>query len=422
MTQTLNRFLILVFLVCLTCCGGASTSTDDSGDTSTFFDNTAWRTITNSGDVLAGLEASAAEGVLLIQNDSGETLEAPSLSVYDSTTGAESVVSPDGATTVATGQTTSFNFSFPEASAPEETALITLSFGTNQAAVFVTTASYDELSPAIVTPGDRPTIITPLSGIWDFEMNLSSSYLTGDACPEGSEDLTSSGETYLYVSNTGYAATWHVDDDVVTLNRSAFDSTFNSPTYSFVVEDDPDVTYGSNSWVLTPTSTTSIAGTLEWDNNQGCTASYPVALEYTSSASPTILTLCEGQWTIDYSLLHCGANTLTPASLANLPYPSGELDVTYDPTGAPISLSFDTLSSYQNLINVGGNNTYGSGFPSLVLGTTTDYLSAPLTLVGGFQMTALSETQIMGTVNLLGFGANACSGSGVFVMTALEGC
>jgi hypothetical protein len=69
-----------------------------------------------------------------------------------------------------------------------------------------------------------------------------------------------------------------------------------------------------------------------------------------------------------------------------------------------------------------GGNTYGLGVPNVLLGIATDSSGFPLSVVGGFQMFALSPTFITGVMTIHGNGANPCLGSATFTMTSLSGC
>ncbi len=407
--------IIVAALVFVVSCG--STSSDDSS--SDTLDDNQWRAITNSAQILAGILVSGAGGTLTVVNNSDAVVGAPALAVYDATTGEASSVALSSSSEIAAGAQSSASFTFPSGAAPEETALMLLSFGGDQAATFVTSTSYLALPPIVFDPA-AVTAITPLSGDWAFEMDLSTDYLTGTNCPSTPYSMTSSGDCEFFVSNNGYTATWSIDDSTIQLNRSAIDSTFESATYYFPVETDTGTTYGTNSWALTPSSTEVIAGTLSWNNNDGCTAAYPIEMSYVTPATPTIIELCEGQWNVSYSAITCGATIINPTSLAQLPYPTGTLDVTYA-GDTPVYLTFDTLTSYQALPYV-GSNTYGTTMPNMGLGMTYDSMGYPLNVVGSFQITAVTSTMMTGVLTVNGFGVSACGGGAVITMTSVSGC
>jgi hypothetical protein len=419
-------FLVfLVLVLSTTSCGGTGSGSSNNHD----INNDPWRSITNNGTITSGIDVSGSLGMLSVINNSDSTIELPSLSVYDSAAGSAVAVVVEGATSVPAGATANGSFSFPGGATPDDYTLIMLYFGNDQAAVFVTASTYGNLSPAILHPEtyseattSLSNYINPHSGTWNFQMDMSASHLVGTNCPSSPLSFVTSGETSFYVSNNGYSASWNVDDNIIAFNRSISNDSFLSQTYYFEVEGEETTTYGHNSWTLTPDSSTSMTGTLDWDNNLGCTAGYPITMEYYSSSAPVIYTLCEGAWTVMYSTLVCGSSIITnPASIPNLPL-SGALNVVYDSLGSPVLLTFNNISSYQSLINAGGSNTYGTGFPNMDLGVITDPLLGPIELIGGFQMTASSSNSLFGTVTLTGYyDATTCSGGGSFLMSG-PGC
>lgn len=425
----LRLFLIplTLMIASLAACGGGSTPADGGVDESDLADDD-WRAISNSADILFGLKFAGAAGALTIINNSASAIGAPALTTYDPSSWEAVSIAVSGAADIAAGGAAELSFTFPGDAAPAASALTSLSLGGSEAAIFVTAAAYAALSPAILDPSvgaglsfTASPYATPNSGTWNFQMSLGTEYLSGTNCPSSPLGMTSSGETTLYISNSGYSAVWMADGNVVTFNRSASSGDFESPSYTFPVATDDGTVYGTNRWVLAPLSQTSISGTLVWDNSLGCSANYPITMNFVSAANPSTINLCEGAWSISYGPIACGANVVSPAALPGLPYPSGTLDVSYA-ADVPIALTFDSLSSYQALPNIGGTNTYGSGFPNMTLGPTVDFLGAPLVIVGGFQMTALSSTQIVGVMNVMGFGPNACAGATAFTMTPVSGC
>ncbi|MBT3182607.1 MAG: hypothetical protein HN337_08905, partial [Deltaproteobacteria bacterium] len=422
--KTLSAFMLVFMIVLLSACGGSSDSSGESAEE--IIEDDDWRCITNSGEIFAGIAVDEGTGTLTVLNNTSAELAIPSLSIFDSSAGEFTSVDVTDATAVAANDSMTGTFSFPSGVAPEDTELIMLYFGDDQAAVFVTSTTYDSYSPAIIYPNaiapetsisikPFPYYVDPISGEWDFTMDMSTSYLTGTNCPSASASMTTSGDANLFVSNSGYSAVWYPDGNAIPLNRSAIDDTFESASYSFPVEtEDESIIFGTNSWELTPTSASEIGGTLEWDNNQGCTASYPITMTHQVYSALTAIALCEGQWSIDYDTINCGGNTISPAELSNIPWPTGELDVTYDPSGDPMFLEYDTLFGYQNLLNNSGTNTYGSSLPSMGLGSVTMTIpippySASIGIVGGFQMTAIDANTIYGTVVINGFGIVPCA-------------
>ncbi len=367
---------------------------------------------------------------LILVNQSDEVAGAPSLTHYDLATGEPETVSVDEADELAPDGSAAYDVGLPSDVLAEDGALISLSLGESEASIFRTAEDYANLSPAIVPSalmagGELAGLggsVTPNPGNWSFEMTLGTGYLSGSSCPDGGSSGTTTGEADLIVSNDGFSAMWMIDGEVVTFNRMSASDNYQSPSYVFEVENDESVVYGTSRWTLTPASQTSIAGELHWDNSLGCTADYPISMTFDSLADPSIYALCEGTWTIVYNPIVCGSTVVDPSALPLLPYASGELDVSYA-AAIPLFLSYDSVTGYQSLPNISGTNMYGTGYPNMTLGPAVlDSLGNPLVLVGGVQMTALSTTQIVGIVNVIGFGVNPCSGSGTFTMTSLSGC
>ncbi len=414
-----GRLIVCLLAAFVLGAAGCSSSAGGANGGSSL-DGNQWRAVTTDGKVLSGIAVDGAAGVLRVVNESDATIGAPTLAIYDLNTGEPVEISLSASSEIPSGGTAGANLTFPDGAAPADSALLTLSLGNEPAAVFMTSSEYSELSPVALDPS-LAAYIDPLSGEWSFEMDLGVEYLTGTNCPSAPLSMTSVGECTLIVSSSGYAATWTIDGSVIALSRSASSNAFESAAYYFEVESDEGTVYGTNGWTLTPSSSTSIAGTLAWNNNLGCSANYPIWMSHNVSSSPVIHALCEGTWNISYSSMVCGGNVISPASLPLLPYPQGTLDVTYL-LEEPISLTLGSFSNYQSLPNIGGTNTYGTLLPNIVLGTTTDPAGAPLTIVGGLQLTAVSPTQMSGVLVMNGFGVTPCSGAAVVMMTSVTGC
>lgn len=411
---------LISYFVFLSACSSSGSGSADV-DPESALASADWRSITNDGNVLAGIKFSGATAELTVINHSSGEVGSPSLTSYDLSTGEAISIGPVTETAITAGGSYQGSFTFPGSSSPESSALITGSFGGEQAAVFVTAETYASLSPSYIDPS-LSSYISPYSGTWDFEMQIGTDYLSGSNCPSSpSGSTTTSGDATLYVSDSGYSAMWLIDGSVVTFSRSAINQDFVSPDYTFPVESDSGTVYGNNGWTLTPQSQSSITGVLNWDNTLGCTATYPVAMtSQSTSTSPSII-LCEGIWNITYNPIVCGATVIPSGSLPLLPNGSGTLDVSYA-ADIPLFLSFSSFASYQSLPNLGGTNVYGSGLPNMTLGTTVDFSGNPLVIVGGTQMTAISSTSIQGVLTVYGFGPNPCTGTSTFTMSSVSGC
>lgn len=421
--KTKLPFMVFMMVVMMACShqNNQDETPTTSGDLSSNLEDDTWRALTNSGDILMGIEFSGVTATLTVVNLSSGTVGAPSLTTYDLSTGEASPLTNDSAGEIEAGSSYQGSFTFPGSSSPEDSALITVSLGGEEAAVFIVSDTYSSLSPAYFDP-TLSSYISPNPGTWNFEMQLGSNFLQGTECPtDSSGSFTSSGDATLYVSNNGLSAMWILDSSVVTFHRSATSQDFESPHYSFPVELEEGMVYGTNQWVITPSSQTSITGILEWDNSLGCSAEYPITMDFESLSNPSTIALCEGIWNITYDPIICGANVIPLGSVPLLPSSSGSLDVTYS-LATPGFLSFESFSGYQVLPNLGGTNIYGTGLPNMTLGATTDVLGSPLVIVGGIQMIALSPTSIQGVLTVNGYGLNPCTGTSVFSMSSASGC
>lgn len=405
-------------VLCLAGCGTATSAGGQADPTEADLADAGWRAITNNARVLAGIKFDGASGELIVINNREAAIDAPGLTTYELATGEATSIELGGAKAIAPGGSLSVSFTYPGGNPPGDDALIALSLGSDAAALFLVSAEYSKLSPAALTAKTWP-YPAPNPGTWNFEMHVGSEYLSGTNCPSGSSDTTTTGECELYLTTDELSAMWFIDGEYVTLNRTSSLDDFDSPTYMFTVGDSG---VGTNKWTLTPASQTSIAGALRWDNNLGCSAEYPIEMNFESLSTPSVYALCEGPWSISYSVMGCGSAVVSSATLPLLPSGTYELDVTYA-LGDPLSLSFGPLTGAEALPNLGGSNIFGVGMPpNMPLGTATDALGNILTIYGGFQMIATSTTTITGIVNLMGFGLIPCTGSAIFTMTSLSGC
>lgn len=234
--------------------------------------------------------------------------------------------------------------------------------------------------------------------------------------------MTSSGEATMDVSNNGLSAWWDIDDALVTFSRSSSSGGFDSPQYTFPVATDTGTSYGYNHWKITPTSQSEITGILDWNNNQGFSAEYPIEMDFVSLAVPGAHALCEGFWTMSIGPLVCipysgliPPTVIAPSSFPLFPALVAELDVIYS-SAVPVGINYDNLNAYMTLPSV-STNVYGYPNPNAVFGLTVDSGLMPLLVTGGFQMIATSTQSIKGVIVINGAGVNPCFGSGTFNMS-----
>ncbi len=419
-----------IFLSALFCmlmaCGSGTTTTTTSSDP--LADND-WRLISSRVD--GGLEFNGSSSTLTIINNDDSELPTPTLHLYDLSTGEYSELTVNSNTSllenndllsseIASSSTFTGIVLFPGDTAPADTSLIELAFDGSPEGIFFTADVFAAMSPAIINPSASFSS-NPNPGNWNFTMQLGTEYLSGSNCPSGSVGFSTTGDADLFVSSNGEMFTMSIDGEIINFDLTSTSSgLYESPEYVFALASDP-VTYGTNEYELTVSGQTNLDGHLKWDNNQGCTASYPISLDFESLSSPNLIALCEVSWTVDYvTPLVCGNSVISPALMTNLVYATANVDVTY--AGAdPVMLTLDSFFGDATLMHM-GNNMYGNFMPNQVLGTTPDYLGMPLTLVGGYQFFAISSTQMVGYLNLLGFGANPCSSAVQVTLTASSSC
>jgi hypothetical protein len=125
---------------------------------------------------------------------------------------------------------------------------------------------------------------------------------------------------------------------------------------------------------------------------------------------PPIYVPRQGSWNMQYGPLVCGASVIDPATLVGIPMSNIVLSVT---GGGPIpmQLAFTGAPNNINLLQSPDTNIYNSA-PYLYLGTAIDPIThIPYSLMGSWNITAISETQILGTLTVLG--TNGCTGATV---------
>lgn len=246
---------------------------------------------------------------------------------------------------------------------------------------------------------DNPTTVYPTTGYWHYTMTAAPENLNCAVGNFGAVEAT--GQVQLVMSNYGFTGNFITDTASIYLYRLQYQSTdYASPQYSFPLLDD----YGEVKFQFTAVDQTHMTGTLQVTGDQ-CTAEYPLTMELEIPTVPPLYIPGQGNWNISYGPIVCGTAVVSPA-LLNLPVGSANLTVT---GGGPIpmNLSFVGTPSSLQLMQASDSNIYNS-VPNLYLGTALDPVTAlPFTLMGTFNVTALSSSQLVGTV--LVQGSNGCT-------------
>lgn len=254
---------------------------------------------------------------------------------------------------------------------------------------------------AMFTLPDNPTTIYPTSGIWNYNMTFSDSNLD---CSVGSFASSADGQVSFITSNYGLSATMNADDSSVYFSRLGYaNPEYETSEYSFPTYDD----YGSVRYTLHVNDQEHMSGTLHMQGDV-CAGEYPITMELLAATVPPIIVPHQGSWNIQYGPLFCGGTMVEPTSLIGLPLGSAVLSVT---GGGPIpmQLAWQGSPGNLNMMQSIGSNIYSS-FSNVYLGTAFDLVTGiPFTLMGSWNASVLSETQIMSTVSVIG--SNGCVGA-----------
>lgn len=250
---------------------------------------------------------------------------------------------------------------------------------------------------------DNPTTVYPTSGIWNYNMSLSGENLD---CSVGSFASSSNGEVSFITTNYGLSATMNADSNSIYFSRLDYaNPEYETSEYSFPTYDG----YGSVRYNLHVNDQEHMAGSLHMEGDV-CTGEYPITMELLTPTVPPIIVPHQGSWNIQYGPLVCGSTVVEPTTLIGMPLGSAVLSVT---GGGPVPMQLSWAGSSGNLSMMQsiGTNIYSS-FSNIYLGTAVDPITGiPFTLMGSWNASVLSETQIMSTLSVVG--SNGCVGSTV---------
>jgi len=426
-------------------CGGSTgsgTGSGDDDDSSDLFPDATWRLVTNF-DAQAGITFEDATGTITIVNNSSNSVGAPSIIHYDTTTGEETSVTISDSDSIATGDTFTGTFTYPSGSAAGSSDFFGILFGEYMGGKFFTADAFDDfplvitdgpsdetnsdLNVTIKTPGSP---IVPTNGIWDFTMTGDSSDLS---CPTSiTGGFTTSGDGNFNLSCDGNSADLSIDGQYVSFyfSYAGGSGQYESPDYSFPLRDDEDnIVYGTNSFNLTPSTTEAMTGELNWDNSMGCSATYPITMAFETPLSMDVNDICEGFWSISYSgSISCGSDIIYAEVIPFGPQLLTSLSTVDLPTGVPLSMSLTTGAAPLYLLRQGCTNTYGNLLMPTTLGPYTGPISGDLYLVDlSFQVFASSESSLTGIGmfhgrNLSDITAAECFAPISFTMSAVTPC
>lgn len=243
-----------------------------------------------------------------------------------------------------------------------------------------------------ITLPDNPTTLYPTSGRWQYSMTANETNLT---CVTGTGGITADGSVDFVTANYGLTASLSAGSTAITFTRAGYNNPhYYTPHYSTAA--------GYVEYNLDVLDQEYMQGTLHMQGDS-CAGDFPIAMTLETPSVPPIYVPHQGSWNMYYGPLLCGS---TP--LVNLPINTAMLSVTGGGP-VPMTLSFSGTPGSLLLNQSPGTNLY-SGYPNMVLGTANNVITGqPFQVIGNWNVTALSESQLMGTLAIAG--TDGCSGA-----------
>ncbi|MEK7540162.1 MAG: hypothetical protein AAB558_02855 [Patescibacteria group bacterium] len=244
---------------------------------------------------------------------------------------------------------------------------------------------------------DNPTTLYPTPGQWNYSMTASDANLN---CVTGSGGISADGSVDFVTTNYGMTASLSTGSSAIFFIRAAYANPhYVSPQYSTVT--------GSVEYTLDVLDQEYMKGTLHMQGDV-CSGDFPIEMTLETPSGPPIYVPHQGNWNIQYAPLLCGNTPILAGTLTTVP--SGVVFLTVTGGGpAPMTLSFSGAPSGLILNQSLGTNLY-SGYPNMLLGVANDVMTGqPFQLMGNWNVTALSDSLMMGT--LMVFGTNGCTGA-----------
>lgn len=343
----------------------------------------------------------SAEKKLIIENKTQEILAQPSLYIYEPGNKDKKDISIKASKEIAAGETAEFTMESDESI--KEGAFIGLKLGGELHGGFYAASIMSSL-PFMFSAPDDPATIRPTSGYWQFTMSGNSGDLAGNDCPNGAAAFSSLGEVKLDVAQDGLSSTMNLDSqninfyrpDINTTNYESYEYSFNTPTSVGVV-----------SFTFDAVDQEKIQGEIHWDNNEGCSATYPFAMELVQPTEFPPYVPKQGTWNLTYqNQITCGDIVIYPASLY-IPVNIGNLNVEGGGPN-PMMLNYSMANGSLNLIQQGYTNHYQAAMAMQFLGIYTDPSTGNIyPLSGTYDLWLNSETSATGLLML--FGPENCS-------------
>lgn len=160
----------------------------------------------------------------------------------------------------------------------------------------------DDIQAGDIVDDLDPLTGVPFSGTWDFTMNVSSQYLSGGNCPTGSGGgQTPTGSVNVWTADDGSTVLMDIDgQNMLFTNKSTIvPYTYKTAPRQFPVQ---PAGVGTATMEFVATDADQISGTLNWNNNDGCTGAYPFTMNLTEPELPDnpVYELQAGDWTVEY--------------------------------------------------------------------------------------------------------------------------
>lgn len=244
---------------------------------------------------------------------------------------------------------------------------------------------------------DNPTTVYPTSGRWNYSMTASDTNLN---CATGSGGISADGLVDFVTANYGMTASLSTGSNAVFFTRAAYANPhYATPSYSTVT--------GSVQYDFDVLDQEYMTGTLHMQSDV-CSGDFPIEMTLEAPAGPPIYVPHQGSWNIQYAPLMCGTTPILAGSLTAVPAGVALLTVTGGGP-APMTLSFSGAPSGLMLNQSLDTNLY-SGYPNMLLGMVNDAMTGqPFQLMGNWNVTALSDSLMMGTLTVVG--TNGCTGA-----------
>lgn len=244
---------------------------------------------------------------------------------------------------------------------------------------------------------DNPTTLYPTSGRWNYNMTASDTNLS---CVTGTGAISAAGSVDFITTNYGMTASLSTGSNAIFFTRAAYANPhYDTPQYS--------TTTGSVEYDLDVLDQEYMNGTLHMQGDV-CSGNFPITMTLETPSGPPIYVPHQGNWNIQYAPLFCGNTPILAGTLTSAPFGVAFLTV-IGGGPAPMTLSFSGASSGLILNQSLGTNLY-SGYPNMLLGVTNDVMTGqPFQLMGNWNVTALSDSLLMGTLMVVG--TNGCTGA-----------